>query len=46
MIAHVGACQREECTHNDHLECNAASIRVGSGPEDPGHADCLTFEQA
>jgi hypothetical protein len=45
VIAHVGACQRGECVHNDHLECGAPSIRVGAGPEDPGHADCLTFQE-
>jgi hypothetical protein len=45
VIAHVGACQRTECVHNDDLECAAASIRVGAGPEDPGHADCLTFRE-
>jgi hypothetical protein len=45
VIAHVGACQRTECVHNDDLECGAASIRVGAGPEDPSHADCLTFQE-
>lgn len=44
VIAHVGACQRGECAHNDHLECTAGSIRVGPGPQDPAQADCLTFQ--
>lgn len=44
VVAHVGACQRGECVHNDHLECGAAAIRVGAGPQDAGHADCLTYE--
>lgn len=43
VIAHVGACQRSECVHNSSLECAAPAIRVGFGPEDPAHADCLTF---
>ncbi len=35
----VGACQKADCLHNDHLECTAESIRVGAG-----NADCLTYE--
>ncbi|MHA7133765.1 DUF1540 domain-containing protein [Oerskovia turbata] len=43
VIAHVGACQRGECSHNESLECNASSIRVGAGPQGADHADCLTY---
>ncbi|ACZ30421.1 protein of unknown function DUF1540 [Xylanimonas cellulosilytica DSM 15894] len=43
VIAHVGACQRTDCTHNSELECAAPAIRVGAGPDDAAHADCLTF---
>lgn len=45
VVAHVGACQRVDCVHNEDLECAASSIRVGAGPQDPHHADCLTFEE-
>ena len=41
--AKVGACHRTDCTHNDHLECHADSIRVGPGAD---AADCLTYEVA
>lgn len=41
VIAHVGACQRDDCTHNSHLECTAPSVRVGAGHD---LADCLTYE--
>jgi hypothetical protein len=37
----VGACRRAECTHNEKLECTAASVRVGAGAD---VADCLTYE--
>jgi len=40
VLSHVGACQRQDCSHNSHLECTAESIRVGSGQD---VADCLTF---
>ncbi len=40
VLSHVGACQRPECAHNDHLECTAESIRVGGGHDLAG---CLTF---
>lgn len=43
VVTHVGACQRAECTHNSHLECTAASIRIGAGHDE---ADCLTFATA
>ncbi|BDZ42468.1 hypothetical protein GCM10025865_17670 [Paraoerskovia sediminicola] len=46
VVAHVGACQRGECIHNDHLECAAPSIRVGAGASSDDHADCLTFATA
>lgn len=34
----VGACTREDCSYNDHLECSAASVRVGASD-----AECLTY---
>ena len=40
MIAHVGACQRVDCTHNPSLECTADSVHIGA-LGDP--ADCLTY---
>ena len=40
MVAHVGACQRADCTHNEALECTAESVHIGS-LGDP--ADCLTY---
>lgn len=40
-LASVGACHRDDCVHNDHLECRAESISVGPGVD---VADCLTFE--
>ncbi|MEU8389086.1 DUF1540 domain-containing protein [Micromonospora sp. NPDC048843] len=40
MIAQVGACQRADCRHNEQLECQAASIRVGP---DNDMADCMTY---
>ncbi|GII97870.1 uncharacterized protein DUF1540 [Sediminihabitans luteus] len=46
VVAHVGACQRGECVHNDNLECAASSIRVGPGQQSADHADCLTFAVA
>jgi hypothetical protein len=39
--AQVGACHREDCTHNTDLECSAEAIRVGPGKD---VADCLTFQ--
>ena len=44
VVAAVGACQRAECSHNDHLECNAESVRIGAGGMH--HADCLTYSPA
>lgn len=41
VLATVGACQRAECTHNDHLLCQAPQVHVGPGAD---NADCLTYE--
>ncbi len=41
VLAQVGACQRAECVHNDHLLCNASEVHVGPGAD---NADCLTYE--
>ncbi|MFN7242921.1 MAG: DUF1540 domain-containing protein [Dietzia cercidiphylli] len=41
--AHVGACQRVECTHNKDLLCSAESVTIGSGADT---ADCLTYSPA
>ncbi|PJI86585.1 DUF1540 domain-containing protein [Luteimicrobium subarcticum] len=43
VMTFVGACQRADCQHNDKLECNAASVKVGPGAVDEKHADCLTY---
>ncbi|MDP9935967.1 DUF1540 domain-containing protein [Paenarthrobacter sp. NPDC057355] len=43
VLAHVGACQRSECVHNNNLMCEAHDVRVGPGRE---AADCLTYEHA
>ena len=40
-MAGVGACKTIECSHNDHLECRAPSIRVGHLIDD---IDCQTFK--
>jgi hypothetical protein len=40
VLADVGACQRSECVHNDHLMCKAAEVHVGPGRD---NADCLTY---
>lgn len=37
----VGACKRTDCKHNDHLECSAHAIEVGSDS-----ASCLTYQAA
>ncbi|GIJ80874.1 protein of unknown function [Micromonospora phaseoli] len=42
QIAQVGACQRADCRHNEQLECQAPSIRVGP---DADMADCMTYTQ-
>lgn len=41
VTSFVGACQKADCVHNDHLECGAASVRVGADS-----AQCLTYEHA
>ena len=38
MTSFVGACTKADCSHNSHLECTAASIRIGADK-----ADCLTY---
>jgi hypothetical protein len=43
VMTFVGACQRNDCVHNDALECHAASVRVGPGAASVEHADCLTY---
>ncbi|MEZ2373149.1 DUF1540 domain-containing protein [Arthrobacter sp. RCC_34] len=43
VLAHVGACQRSECRHNDHLMCGAHEVKIGPGAE---RADCLTYDPA
>lgn len=44
VVAQVGACTREDCAHNDQLECTAEFVRIGAGGG--GHdANCLTYEQ-
>lgn len=40
VLADVGACQRSECVHNDHLMCKAPEVHVGPGAD---NADCLTY---
>ena len=40
VLADVGACQRSECVHNDHLMCRAPEVHVGPGAD---NADCLTY---
>ena len=40
VVAHVGACQRTDCTHNSALECTAAAVAVGPNG---APADCLTY---
>lgn len=41
VVAQVGACQRQDCVHNEALECRAASISVGSTD---ANADCLSYQ--
>lgn len=42
VVAQVGACSREDCSHNANLECTAQGVRIGAGPG--GHAaNCLTY---
>ena len=41
VVAQVGACQRQNCVHNQGLECTAASVHIGSSAD---HADCLSYQ--
>ncbi|RKW71132.1 DUF1540 domain-containing protein [Galactobacter caseinivorans] len=41
VLAHVGACQRSECVHNEDLMCGAQNVRIGPGAE---AADCLSYQ--
>jgi hypothetical protein len=41
VLATIGACQRAECVHNEHLMCGASEVRVGPGAD---NADCLTYD--
>ncbi|MFW3384767.1 UNVERIFIED_CONTAM: DUF1540 domain-containing protein [Kocuria sp. CPCC 205274] len=41
--AEVGACQRGECVHNEHLMCTAHDVKIGAGADE---ADCLTYQAA
>lgn len=43
VVSHVGACQRADCSHNDHLTCAADAVRIGAGHD---LADCLTYAPA
>ena len=38
VSAFVGACVKDDCAHNEHLECTAASVRIGADD-----AECLTY---
>lgn len=39
VLSQVGACQRENCAHNENLECTADTVRIGGMT-----AECLSFE--
>ena len=39
--ASVGACVKADCEYNDHLECGAEAIKVGSAS-----GECLTYHKA
>ncbi|MBD3779353.1 MULTISPECIES: DUF1540 domain-containing protein [unclassified Cellulomonas] len=43
VVSHVGACQRADCSHNEHLTCAADAVRIGAGHD---LADCLTYAPA
>lgn len=43
VVSHVGACQRADCTHNEHLTCAADAVRIGAAHD---LADCLTYARA
>ena len=40
MKAGVGACKVSKCSHNESLECNASTIKVGWQKD---HAECKSF---
>ena len=42
MIAGVGACKVESCSHNQALECTMQNVQMGSHNS---HADCMSFSQ-
>jgi hypothetical protein len=42
MIAGVGACKVASCIHNNALECEASSVKVGRQHDE---VDCLTFKR-
>ncbi|EFU79268.1 hypothetical protein [Mobiluncus curtisii] len=39
--AAVGACQKSDCSFNEHLECRAPAVKVGGKT-----GECLTYHQA
>ena len=42
VLADVGACQRSECVHNDHLMCQAPECMSARGPTSPTASPTLT----
>ena len=42
MIAGVGACKAELCSHNKALECTMPNVVIGVHNN---HADCMSFSQ-
>jgi hypothetical protein len=40
MIAGVGACKVDSCSHNQALECTMQNVQMGSHNN---HADCMSF---
>lgn len=43
MIAGVGACKVEACSHNQALECTMQNVQIGAHNS---HADCMSFSQS
>lgn len=41
VTAQVGACQKADCAHNDHLECHADHVRISGA-----NGSCMTYEKA
>ncbi len=41
VIAGVGACKVQDCTHNKMLECTAKSVSIKLHAQ---HADCATYK--